>query len=224
MRLKTKVKLALQNWRIQRTLEPLERGGMTRQEMAAFRHAFSNEGFSADVDCLLALQWELKGGAVLECGTGATTLIAERIGAKEGFRTYSLEQDPEWSEYVRRFLLGTDAVQVIDAVLTDRGDHFWYDAPNDLPQHFSLVICDGPAVYDVPEPHLSGWRYGVLPWLEDTGRTFDVLLLDDTNEPRGQPLLARWQKDFGVSAEVVQAGNGSYAIVRPARGGTVPPH
>lgn len=192
---------------------------MTREEMTAFRRAFSNEGFSADVDYLLAVLGELKAGAALECGTGATTLIAECVGARRGLRTYSLEQDPEWSEYVRRFLSGANAVEVVDAQLKDRGDHFWYDAPKDLPRHFSLVICDGPAVYDVPEPHLSGWRYGVLPWLRDTGRTYDVLLLDDTNEPRGQPLLARWRKEFGVSAEVVQAGDGSYAIVRPAATG-----
>lgn len=217
MLLKKKVRLALQNLQIRRALKPLKRSGaMTREEMTAFRRAFSNEGFSADVDYLLAVLRELKGGAVLECGTGATTLIAECVAARRAFRTYSLEQDPEWSEHVRRFLDGTNAVEVIDARLKDRGDHFWYDAPTDLPQHFSLLICDGPAIYDLPEPHLSGWRYGVLPWLKDTGRTYDVLLLDDTNEPRGQPLLARWQKEFGVCAEVVQAGSGSYAIVRPA--------
>lgn len=218
MKLRTRVRLALQDWHIRRALQPLKRsGGMTREQMATFRHAFSNEGFSADVDYLLAVQRELKGGPVLECGTGATTLIAECVGTQRGFRTYGLEQDPEWSQYVRRFLNGTDAVQVIDARLKDRGDHFWYDAPQDLPRHFSLVICDGPAIYGFPEPHLSGWRYGVLPWLKDTGRTYDVLLLDDTNEPRGQPLLARWKKEFGVSAEVVQAGDGSYAVVRPGR-------
>lgn len=221
MRFKTRVRLTLQNWSIQRALEPLKRnGGMTREQMTTFRHAFSNEGFSADVDYLLAVQRELKGGAVLECGTGATTLLAERAGAKGGFRTYSLEQEPEWSGYVRRFLRGRHAVQVIDARLTDHRDHFWYEAPQDLPRHFSLVICDGPAVYDVPEPYLSGWRYGVLAWLKNTGRTYDVLLLDDTDEPRGQPLLARWQKEFGVSAEVIEAKDGSsYAIVRPARTG-----
>ena len=221
MRLKTKVERALQSWQIQRALQPLKRnGGMTREEMTTFRHAFSNEGFSADVDYLLAVLGELKGGAVLECGTGATTLIAACVGSKRGLRTYGLEQDPEWSEYVRRFLNGTSAVQVIDARLTDRGDHFWYDAPKDLPQHFSLVICDGPAIYGVPEPYLSGWRYGVLPWLESTGRTYDVLLLDDTNEPRGEPLLTRWQREFGVSTEVVVAKDGSsYAIVRSAQPG-----
>jgi hypothetical protein len=221
MKLKTNVRLALQHWSIRQALKPLKRSGaMTREEMTTFRHAFSNEGFSADVDYLLAVLEKLTAGPVLECGTGATTLIAECAGAKGGFRTHSLEQDPEWSAHVRRFLDRTSAVQVIDARLEDRGDHFWYEAPTDLPRHFSLVICDGPAIYGHPEPYLSGWRYGVLPWLRNTGRTYDVLLLDDTDEPRGQPLLARWQKEFGISAEVVKAADdSSYAIVRPAPAG-----
>jgi hypothetical protein len=65
------------------------------------------------------------------------------------------------------------------------------------------------------EPAHSAWRFGVLPWLSQTGRTFDALLLDDVNDARGPALLERWQKEFGVTVERLVSPEGECAIVRP---------
>src|SRR5262249_11240056 len=61
---------------IRRALKPLKATGtMTDEEIATLHQAWGNDGFAADRDFLAQLLTLLKGGPVLECGTGATTLI-----------------------------------------------------------------------------------------------------------------------------------------------------
>jgi hypothetical protein len=197
-------------------LQPLkESGRMSAVQVAAFATAWGNFGFSADKHYMAQLLKVIGDGPVLECGSGATTLLCASAGAP----TYSLEQEAGWSKSMRRTLKRTrcSSVTVIDAPLKNYGGWQWYDIDAELPSHFSLVVCDGPYIDKEleEEPSFSAWRYGVLPWLKATQRTFDVLLLDDLNDTRGPALLDRWRKDFGVSVERIASSDGECAIIRP---------
>jgi hypothetical protein len=215
--LKSKARRLLLDAQMASALRSFKRSGeITPAEMRRFRDAFSNNGFSAAVEYLLSAVRMLKSGPVLECGTGASTILAAYAGVRYRFETYSLEQHPEWAAYVRRFIPSYARVRIINAPLVRHEDYLWYDAPEDLPKHFPLVICDGPAIYQVDEPYLSGWRHGIMPWLSQTGRTFDTLLLDDVDDPRSQRVLTRWHAEFGVEVvEELPSAAGLLAIVKP---------
>jgi hypothetical protein len=197
------------------TLMPLrEKGRMTTAEVSAFHRAWGNEGFAADSDYLATLLTMLHAGPVLECGTGGTTLLASVMGQRNGFKTYCLEQNPDWAAPVNRYVRRSSTVQVLNAPLKTFGEYFWYDAPTDLPNHFALVICDGPYIdATLGDPAYSAWRYGVLPWFNGTGRTFDALLLDDVNDPRASAILRRWEEEFHVKAKRLSSAKGECAII-----------
>jgi hypothetical protein len=211
------IKEARRDRALVRALRPLhERGAMTAGDIEVFHEAWGTDGFSADCSYLAKLLELMRSGPVLECGTGATTLLANAVGSRKGFKTYSLEQERAWSEPARRRLNKSAAVEIIDAPLRDFGGYQWYDAPGTLPSHFALIVCDGPFIDTLlGEPFYSSWRYGVLAWLRQTGRTYDVLLLDDVNDPRGPALLDRWQGEFGIRVQRILSKDGECALVRP---------
>jgi len=216
---RTSIINVVRNRAVRRSLEPLKRSGtLTQQQLGAFHNAWGNEGYSADEDFLAELMKRLTKGPVLECGTGASTLLANELGRIHAFLTYSLEQDQEWSAFVRGFLKKSVAVRVIDAPLKRFSNYLWYDVIDaELPKHFALVVCDGPAIgKDVAEPFYSSWRYGVLAWLRETGRTFDVLVLDDVEDLRARDMLARWKQDWRVTVRTIKSRVGELAIVQSA--------
>jgi len=189
---------------------------MTESEVSAFHKAWGNEGFAADRTYLTQLLRLLKSGSgpVLECGTGGTTLLANEMGVRQGFTTYCLEQEYSWAEALQ---WRPQAVEVLDTPLRNFGEYHWYDVRAQLPSHFALVVCDGPRIdRALGEPHHPAWRYGVLPWLERTGRTYDALLLDDVDDSRAPAVLERWRREFGVKIECIRSGDGECAIIRPA--------
>jgi hypothetical protein len=107
-------------------------------------------------------------------------------------------------------------VEIIDAPLRNFGKYYWYDVRVKLPMHFALIVCDGPYI-DVAlgEPVYSAWRYGVMPWLKSTGRTYDFLLLDDVDDKRAPATLELWKREFGVKVESIKSEQGECAIIRP---------
>ena len=84
------------------------------------------------------------------------------------------------------------------------------------PKALLPTICDGPYIdVSLGEPYYSGWRYGILPWLERAERTWDVLLLDDVNDKRAEAIfLDRWVKEFGVKVDRIKSTDGECAMVR----------
>ena len=200
---------------ISNALRPLKGAGtMTPQEISAFRDAWGrDDGFASDADFLGQLIKLLTAGPVLECGTGVTTLCENYAGLYRGFKTFALEQDPRYSE-VSHWKL--EAVRVLTSPLRDYGGYYWYDVRDSLPAHFALIVCDGPYIdRALGEPYYSSWRYGLMPWLRDNGKTFDKLLLDDVNDVRGPALLARWQQEFAVRIERIPSVHGECAVITP---------
>jgi hypothetical protein len=99
-------------------------------------------------------------------------------------------------------------VNLCYAPLRDYGEFNWYDPPMaKMPPKFSLVICDGP-------PDLAnGGRYGLLPVLADRLESGTMILFDDAREP-GQPeVLQRWKSECGVSVEMRENDEVSFALV-----------
>jgi hypothetical protein len=218
--LRNKMKAVLRDRAIQSALTPLRATGtMTEPQIAAFHKAWAAASFSADRTYLghIIQLMNANPNSVLECGTGATTLVANELGLRHGSRTYSLEQNLAWvQEMTRRNL---EAVTIIDAPLKQFSTGYqWYDVRSaSLPTHFSLVICDGPFIdVGLGEPVYSGWRYGVMPWLNSTNRTFDTMLLDDVDDKRAPAILDRWQREFGVKIERLASSDGRWAIIRPS--------
>jgi hypothetical protein len=211
--IKELIKDGLRHRAIRAALKPLKaHGTMTPQEIAAFRQVWQNDNFAADHRYLTELLARLNWGPVLECGTGATTMLANELGLKGGFTTYCLEQDLNWARRVKEF--NPRAVNIIDAPLRNYGSYHWYDVRVSLPAHFPLIVCDGPYIArSLGEPSYSSWRYGLLPWLKQNGKTFGTALLDDVNDPRGPPILERWIREFGVRVQRIESGDGEMAVV-----------
>jgi hypothetical protein len=218
---RTALRSKLADWKLHRAIQPLiETGRFTDAQLLAFRRAWSNEGFSADVRYLAETirLIEKHGGPVLECGTGATSLIAGILGERYGFETYCLEQDPVWSLIARRALeyhrIGH--VHILDTPLQSYGPYVWYDtAGQQLPKHFGVILCDGPFVdRSRGDAIYNSWRYGVLPFLHRTDATFDALLLDDVNDKRAMKVLQRWIVDWNTRHDVISSDDGDCAIVR----------
>jgi hypothetical protein len=218
--LRTKIKAILRDRAIESALMPLRATGtMSEPQIAAFHKAWAAESFSADRTYIGRIIQLINANlnSVLECGTGATTLVANELGLRHGFKIYSLEQNLTWVEDMTGRNL--EAVKIVHAPLKQIStDYQWYDVRDSaLPTHFSLVICDGPFIdVGLGEPIYSGWRYGVMPWLKNTSRTFDVLLLDDVDDKRAPAILDRWQREFGVQIERPASSNGRWAIIRPS--------
>jgi hypothetical protein len=216
---RTHLREAMRQRAVIRALRPLRRNGnLTQQELEIFARAWGNSGYVADNQYLTQLLQLLDRGPVLECGTGCTTLLADELGKQRGYEIYSLEQDAQWAVPASRALRDSRKTRILIAPLRSYGSHQWYAVPGQesLPMHFALVICDGPYLdWRLGEPFFSAWRYGVLPWLRDGGRTFDTLLLDDVDDPRAPAVLQRWREEFGVNTRTVKSAAGELAIVTP---------
>lgn len=183
------------------------------------KDAWGNQAASADatyVEEVLSRVGKCTTG-VLECGSGLTTLVAALVAERNGITIWSLEQKKYWARLVRRRLKqnGLKNVELRYAPLRDYGGYVWYETEGlDLPDHFELVVCDGPGVTKVWGDAYPMWRYGVLAVLKDLGVSVGEVLLDDATEPRGADLLKRWEDEFGMKHELVRATDGDFAVVR----------
>jgi hypothetical protein len=192
-----------------------------REFIRRLRHAWGNEAWSADASYVCEVISRAGGcsGPVLECGSGLTTLVAALAGEKRDVTVWSLEQDEGFADLVSRRLRRNkiNNVHIRYAPLKDYGEFVWYDLTGiDLPDHFELVVCDGPGVRDCWGDSYLMWRYGVLPVLEERGVSVGEMLLDDATEPRGANLLSRWEKDFGMVHRLIRAEDGDCAVLNRA--------
>ena len=130
-------------------------------------------------------------GPILECGSGATTLLIGALTAKTDMRFIVLEHNREWYEYLKSLLAYLDFqhVELIHAPLTDYGDYRWYSSPLEpTPDEISLVICDG------PPGSIRGGRYGLLPIMGERLASDCTILLDDTHRAAERRILDAWRQ------------------------------
>ena len=174
---------------------------------------WSNEGYSANLEYLEALAGaSLKtAGPILECGTGASTIVLGILCGKRNVEVWSLEHFPEWRERVSEALNenGLSEVHVCASPLKDYGDFAWYDPPlAEMPREFSLVICDG------PPGSTKGGRYGLLPVMGNRLPPGATILLDDAGRPGELELIKKWELEAGFNTELIKTEASEYAVMR----------
>lgn len=175
----------------------LRAGGAVDTELDALIYGWNNDGWSASRElmqevlrCACRTQ-----GAILECGSGLTTLLLGLVAERTRSSVCSLEHDAFWTERVQRTMAsyGVTAVDVRLGALRSFGDYSWYSvAPDTLPCDIALVVCDGPPA-DTP-----GGRYGLLPMLRPRLAPGCTILLDDAMRPGEQRVLERWERELGT--------------------------
>jgi hypothetical protein len=195
--------------RLEQTTE-VQRSAYT--DVAALAFAWGNPGYAAGLSYLRdvgerAIQTP---GPILECGSGATTLLIGALTARNRTAFVALEHDRNWHEYLSRILdhLGYTHVDLVYAPLRDHGNYLWYEAPNKkIPPEIRLVICDG------PPGNTPGGRYGLMPVMGHNLAHNCVILLDDTHRFGERRVVDAWRDHrclkanrlgaFGSHAEVV---------------------
>jgi hypothetical protein len=144
---------------------------------------------------LMPYAWEMAKsakGAVLETGSGLTTVIMGMTGAKVHALEHSLFYYRKTKALLERY--GLDNVRLYYAPLREETD--WYTVPASLPLSFDLLVCDGP-------PRLHGDRTALWRQVGDSIKDADWLIDDvDGN--------AAFYEQNGRKAELI----GRFAVVR----------
>lgn len=188
-------------------------GSPSRQQLIDLITGWSNEGFAANLEYLEAVAehaLETK-GPVLECGSGVTTILMGILCGKRNIGVWSLEHYDEWRQRVAGVLAENDiaGVHVCAAPLIEYGEFVWYDPPlAQLPETFSLVICDG------PPGTIKGGRYGLLPVLGDRLRVGATILLDDAGRPGEAELIRRWENEADFNTEIMGSQERGFAVMQ----------
>lgn len=153
-------------------------------------YGWGNEAWSAKEEYLAAcINHALaSNGAILECGSGLSSILLAAIAKKQGLCHCVLEHKPEWAEKVQAYLDNYNLDSVIHTKpLKDYGDFCWYDVPIDtIPDRFALVACDG------PPGKMKGGRYGLVPIMGKRLKSGCIILLDDAYRRQELEIAERW--------------------------------
>ena len=123
-------------------LTKLKAGEATHEVFCMLFDAWGNPA-SALPDHLMAAYRMAKRakGPVLETGSGITTMVMAAAGAE----VHSLEHDLLWHQKLSRILDDNRlSAHVHYAPMKDYDGFVWYSVPENLPQSFAYVLCDGP--------------------------------------------------------------------------------
>jgi predicted O-methyltransferase YrrM len=197
-----------------RQISELPKGQIpTRRMLTDLLTGWSNEGYAANLEYFeevarIAVASE---GPILECGSGATTILLGLLCGQRGKEVWSLEHSAEWQKRVNDVLQrhGISGVRVCFSPLVQKGEFDWYDAPvAEMPNQFSLVVCDGP-------PGMTkGGRYGLLPLLGHRLPKGSIILLDDAFRSGEAELIKKWESEVGFATKLVEKGDRGFAIMR----------
>jgi len=187
-------------------------GQLSRLDVGLLAAAWGNLGYAAGFSYLKNVGERVQqvSGSILECGSGATTLLIAALTKGRGLDCIVLEHNRAWYEYLASMLgeLGFDHVHLVYAPLKNFGSYLWYDAPMELfAKRIDLVICDG------PPGTTPGGRYGLMPVMGSALAKDCVILLDDTHREAERQIIDVWSRDrclrasragrFGTHTELV---------------------
>lgn len=159
-----------------------------------FASTWGNVGYGGTVRLLrhiCRIMRKRPGKAVLECGSGASTVLLGILAERYDCRVVSLEHHEVWAKHmqaiVRRF--GLNRVRVLHAPLESYGDFSWYAFPESLrAMQFGTVVCDGPPAAT------RGGRSGLLPVTESVLSPDCVVVLDDTHREGERKAIESWKR------------------------------
>lgn len=166
------------------------------RELTALQLGWGNFGFMASLSYLrkVVAAAHAVDGPILECGSGATTLLMGMVTRTCGIEIFSLEHHPRWHQKMTRTLqrYGMDHVHVLQAPLKDFGEYDWYDIDKArIPSGIELVVCDG------PPGNIKGSRYGLIPEMKDKLADSCTILLDDANRSNERRVMESWRSLHG---------------------------
>lgn len=183
-------------------------------------------GWAASPDFLLEIcqfSLRLKPTLILECSSGASTLVLARCCELNGLgHVYSLEHDAGYAEQTRQRLKDQNLEKwatVIDAPLVDQpevGGQRWYSLEKLKidPKSVELLVIDGP-----PSDTASQARYPALPFLMKYLSDTCTVFLDDANRPDERAAVDRWLHEFGqLEALYLQSEKGCAKLTRKLNG------
>lgn len=150
--------------------------------------------------CLVNVVLDCRPAVVLECGSGASTVIAAATLRRHGIAGHvtSLESDPMFADVTRGYLRRhglADLATVHTAPLVEgnHGHGLWYDATalDSLAGGVDLLVVDGP-----PTAGTSPLARGpALDVMHDRLNSGARVLVDDVMRPGEQEVMARWGRD-----------------------------
>ena len=159
-----------------------------------FAAAWGNYGYSGTVRLLRHICRTMRqrsGVDILECGSGASTILMGILAQRYGCRVVSLEHNAAWVRHMqvmlKRFRLPNSSVLHAPLRSHGRGEYQWYTWPAALSERtFSVVVCDGPPA------HTLGGRFGLLPVVDSSLADDCLIILDDTQRLCERQAIARW--------------------------------
>jgi predicted O-methyltransferase YrrM len=140
--------------------------------------------------------------AIVELGSGVSTVVIARLLHERGGRAWSLEHDRRWAHLVGSQLEREgldDVASVIEAPLRPhplgRGGAPWYDeeALSRLPERIDLLLVDGPPGYG---EGMAESRYPCLPLLAERLGPGAPVILDDAERAGERAILAAWEAEL----------------------------
>lgn len=165
-------------------------------------YGWGNQEFSAEDEYLAAcIRYALQtDGAILECGSGLSTILIGVIAKRRGKTHWALEHEAEWATRVQAVLrqYGLETV-LCKTTLKDYGPFSWYDVSTASMPAFRLVICDG------PPGDTKGGRFGLLPVMRERLEPGAIILLDDAGRPQEREIADRWQTELRGACELLGA-------------------
>ncbi|NBB87017.1 MAG: tetratricopeptide repeat protein [Bacteroidetes bacterium] len=142
-------------------------------------------------------------GAVVECGSGVSTLVLHKLNQSGERRVISLEHHRGWYEHLQTTLPQDTSVELCHTPLRSYDGFDWYDTASiDLPSNIGLIICDG------PPGTTPGGRVGALHVLSEGLRPGTIIVLDDANRSRELAALLDWAGAFDLHVELFTEGKG----------------
>lgn len=182
-------------------LERLKGGDDSPEVFLALYEAWGNS-WAAKPDALAALyRLALKTpGAILETGSGLSTLVLGVAAQKAGRTVFALESALPWVRRVSRLVEGLP-VHVCHAPLKAQDGGDWYDLQGyALPAAFGLVVCDGPS-------RKEGNRAVLFSSLSEALQDA-LVFMDDADDPAQLQPLQAWS--VGRTVEVLDGFALSY--------------
>jgi glycosyltransferase involved in cell wall biosynthesis len=137
--------------------------------------------------------WQLQPRTVLECGSGASTLVLARYAQRTGAKVVSLEHKGEFYQRTLTNLRKEGLRESVDLRMCklDGGSSPWY--VTDLPDNIDFVLIDGP-------PTGEGGRAATFPNIYPHLANDWEVWLDDGDREEEKEMARSWVSEFGVKS------------------------
>jgi hypothetical protein len=176
-------------------------------------YGWGNQGWSAKTTYLrtcIDYAWKTE-DAILECGSGLTTIILGVIAKERGLVMISLEHNRNWllkvGQRLKKYHLNN---RLVEAPLKDFGEYLWYNTDHiQMPPKIGLVICDGPPA------SIKGGRIGLVPLIKQLFTEDSVILLDDMERDGEKAIASTWMQMYPLKVELIESAD-SHAIITMA--------